>query len=73
MRLRDQLRIQIQKRIQTSVRFRGVEFAGYEPEFGVVVAFALDEGGGSWGPYRVSGLPAAVIIDQNGIVRWRGR
>ena len=33
---------------------------------------ALDEGGGSWGPYRVSGLPAAVIIDQNGIVRWRG-
>ncbi len=33
---------------------------------------ALDEGGRSWYPYRVGGLPAAVIIDQNGIVRWRG-
>ena len=33
---------------------------------------ALDEGGRSWHPYRVGGLPAAVIIDQNGIVRWRG-
>ena len=33
---------------------------------------ALDEGGGSWRPYRVSGLPAAVVIDQKGIVRWRG-
>ncbi|MDE0739372.1 MAG: redoxin domain-containing protein [Planctomycetota bacterium] len=33
---------------------------------------ALDEGGRSWRPYRVSGLPAAVVIDQKGIVRWRG-
>ena len=33
---------------------------------------ALDEGGGSWRPYRVIGLPAAVVIDQKGIVRWRG-
>jgi len=33
---------------------------------------ALDEGGRSWYPYRVSGLPAAVVIDQKGIVRWRG-
>ena len=33
---------------------------------------ALDEGGHSWYSYRVGGLPAAVIIDQNGIVRWRG-
>ena len=33
---------------------------------------ALDEGGLNWGRYKVGGLPAAVVIDQNGIVRWRG-
>ncbi|MFP6738742.1 MAG: redoxin domain-containing protein [Planctomycetota bacterium] len=33
---------------------------------------ALDEGGRSWRPYHVSGLPAAAIIDQDGILRWRG-
>lgn len=33
---------------------------------------ALDDGGRNWRPYRVSGLPAAAIIDQNGILRWRG-
>ena len=33
---------------------------------------ALDEGGRNWRPYQVSGLPAAAIIDQDGILRWRG-
>ena len=33
---------------------------------------ALDSGGRSWRPYRVTGLPAAAIIDRKGIVRWRG-
>ena len=33
---------------------------------------ALDDGGGSARPYRVSGMPAAAIIDQDGILRWRG-
>ena len=33
---------------------------------------ALDDGGRNWRPYHVSGLPAAAIIDQDGILRWRG-
>lgn len=32
----------------------------------------LDRGGDSWHPYLVTGLPAAVIIDREGVVRWRG-
>jgi thiol-disulfide isomerase/thioredoxin len=33
---------------------------------------ALDRGARSWAPYRVSGFPAAAIIDRKGTVRWRG-
>lgn len=33
---------------------------------------ALDSGGRNWKPYRVTGLPAAVVIDRRGTVRWRG-
>jgi thiol-disulfide isomerase/thioredoxin len=32
----------------------------------------LDRRGRSWAPYRVTALPAAVVIDREGIVRWRG-
>ncbi len=33
---------------------------------------ALDKGSLASGPYRVSGFPAAALIDRKGIVRWRG-
>jgi hypothetical protein len=33
---------------------------------------ALDRGGNSWGPYRVGSLPAGVLIDRKGVIRWRG-
>jgi tetratricopeptide (TPR) repeat protein len=33
---------------------------------------ALDPGEASWGPYRVAGFPAAVLIDRKGTIRWRG-
>jgi tetratricopeptide (TPR) repeat protein len=33
---------------------------------------ALDRTFASWTPYRVTGLPAGVLIDRKGIVRWRG-
>lgn len=33
---------------------------------------ALDRRAKSWSAYRVTGLPAVVVIDREGIVRWRG-
>jgi thiol-disulfide isomerase/thioredoxin len=33
---------------------------------------ALDRAFASWGNYRVTGLPAAVLIDRRGRIRWRG-
>jgi thiol-disulfide isomerase/thioredoxin len=33
---------------------------------------ALDRTGASWIPYNVGGLPASVLIDRKGTVRWRG-
>ena len=33
---------------------------------------AVDPGGRTQRPYRVTGFPAAAIIDKRGIVRWRG-
>ncbi|MBN1443486.1 MAG: tetratricopeptide repeat protein [Planctomycetes bacterium] len=33
---------------------------------------ALDRGGKSWYPYRITGLPAAAIVDRSGVLRWRG-
>jgi thiol-disulfide isomerase/thioredoxin len=32
----------------------------------------LDKTSSSWAPYRVTGFPAAALIDRKGIVRWRG-
>ncbi|MEM7232306.1 MAG: redoxin domain-containing protein [Planctomycetota bacterium] len=33
---------------------------------------ALDNGARSWSRYRVTGLPAMVVIDRKGVTRWRG-
>jgi thiol-disulfide isomerase/thioredoxin len=33
---------------------------------------ALDRKESSWRPYHVTGLPAAVVVDRNGTIRWRG-
>ncbi|MBI4582876.1 MAG: redoxin domain-containing protein [Planctomycetes bacterium] len=33
---------------------------------------ALDPKEATWPPYRVSGFPAAALVDKKGIVRWRG-
>jgi tetratricopeptide (TPR) repeat protein len=33
---------------------------------------ALDRTEASWAPYRVGSLPAAVLIDRQGTIRWRG-
>jgi tetratricopeptide (TPR) repeat protein len=32
----------------------------------------LDQGYRSWPGYRVTGLPATVVVDRQGVVRWRG-
>lgn len=36
------------------------------------VDVGLDRGRKSWGPYRVGSLPAGVVIDRRGVIRWRG-
>jgi len=33
---------------------------------------ALDKGSRSLGPFRVTGFPAAALIDRKGVLRWRG-
>ncbi len=33
---------------------------------------ALDPKEAAWPPYRVSGFPAAALVDKKGMVRWRG-
>ena len=33
---------------------------------------ALDSATSTWTPYRVTGFPAAAVIDRKGTVRWRG-
>ena len=78
---------QLRRRIQTWYG-RGVTFLGvadpddpqntepvdvYVQRYEIpYVDVGLDRGRKSWVPYRVEALPAGVVIDRRGVIRWRG-